>query len=475
MWKNPWAERVKTMDDSVFFGLVHNAVLLLALALIYDVMIARDTSRFLRPNPLAIGLLIGLLGIILMHNPWHCLPGIFFDSRSVLLSISGLFFGVVPTLVAMAVTAAWRFFQGGAAGTGVAVIFASGLLGLAWGRLRRRPLRDLGRWELYLFGLAVHAVMLLLLLTLPDEVAWTILGRVSLPVLAINPLLTLLLGLLMVNRLKREELEAERLRGAEEILRLNATLEDRVRARTVELEAANYELESFAYSVSHDLRAPLRAIDGFTRILAEAQDSGLDEEGRRLCDLVRDNARRMTAMIDDLLTLSRLGRAAPRSTKVDMTALAEEVFREVTQLAGAERIDFQLGELPPVQGDPRLLRHLWSNLLANAVKFSSRRERACIVVAAEHRGDAVVYRVEDDGAGFDMRYADKLFETFQRLHGADEFEGTGVGLAICRRIVQRHGGKIWAEGEPGKGATFFFTLGSEAATNGSGALPTARV
>jgi len=343
MWKNPWVERVKTMEGSVFFGLVHNAVLLLALALIYDVMIARDTSRFPRPNPLCIGLLIGLLGIVLMHNPWHCLPGIFFDSRSVLLSISGLFFGVVPTLVAMAVTAAWRFFQGGAAGTGVAVIFASGLLGLAWGRLRRQPLRDLGRWELYLFGLAVHAVMLLLLLTLPGEVAWTVLGRVSLPVLAINPLLTLLLGLLMVNRLKREELEAERLRGAEEILRLNATLEDRVRARTVELEAANYELESFAYSVSHDLRAPLRAIDGFTRILAEAQGSGLDEEGRRLCDLVRDNTRRMTAMIDDLLTLSRLGRAAPRSTKVDMTALAEEVFREVTQLAGAERIDFQAG------------------------------------------------------------------------------------------------------------------------------------
>lgn len=462
------------MEGSVFFGLVHNAVLLLALALIYDVMISRDAIRAVWPGRLGSGVLIGLLGVVLMLNPWHCLPGIFFDSRSVLLAISGLFFGVVPTLVAMAVTAAWRFIQGGAAGTGTAVIFASGLIGLAWGRFRCRPLWDLSPRELYLFGWVVHGVMLLLLLTLPGEVVWQVLRRVALPVLAINPLLTMLLGLLMVNRLKRQQIDRELLRSAEEIRRLNISLEERVRERTSELEAANRELESFAYSVSHDLRAPLRAIDGFTRILSEAQGASLTNEGRRLCALVRDNTRRMTAMIDDLLTLSRLGRSAPRSLPVDMTALAREAFREATQMESTERIDFRLEDLPQAQGDPRLLGRLWSNLLANAVKFSSRRERARIVVAAERGGGAVIYRVEDDGAGFDMRYADKLFGVFQRLHGAEEFEGTGVGLAICRRIVERHGGRIWAEGRPGQGATFFFTLGSEAATNGFDALPTAR-
>lgn len=244
----------------------------------------------------------------------------------------------------------------------------------------------------------------------------------------------------------------------EEIYRLNAELEDRVRRRTVELETVNRELESFAYSVSHDLRAPLRAIDGFTHILHEEYASRLDTEGNRLCSIISSNARRMGQLIDDLLAFSRLGRTEFKQVPVDMTALAATVFDELTIARNREQIIFNLAPLPPVVGDPGLLRQVWVNLLDNAVKFSTRAEQPAIAVEALEQGGEIVYAVSDNGAGFDMRYTGKLFGVFQRLHGEKEFPGTGLGLALAQRIVQRHGGRIWGEGVPGAGATFFFTL-----------------
>lgn len=234
---------------------------------------------------------------------------------------------------------------------------------------------------------------------------------------------------------------------------------DRKRAAE-QLEAANKELESFSYSVSHDLRSPLRAIDGFSRIVLEDYAARLDAEGRRLLGVIRDNSRKMGELIDDLLEYSRLGRKPLASAEIDMKRLVEEVLGELPASSGSSP-RLELGALPPARGDATLLKQAWTNLLANAVKFSSKREQPVIAVSGHENGAQCVYCVKDNGAGFDMRYREKLFNVFQRLHREDEFEGTGVGLAIVQRVIARHGGRVWAEGKVDAGAGFYFSLPKE--------------
>ncbi|BCB27715.1 hypothetical protein SKTS_26010 [Sulfurimicrobium lacus] len=255
--------------------------------------------------------------------------------------------------------------------------------------------------------------------------------------------------------------EMTRRRQAErEIHQLNAELEERVQRRTAEFEAANKELEAFAYSVSHDLRAPLRAVDGFSRKVIMGYGDKLDDEGRRLLQVVRDNAQSMGKLIDDLLAFSRMGRREMASQPLDMDAMVRSVADELRAAEPQRAIEFAFSPLPRASGDAAMLRQVWVNLLANAVKFSRLRQVAHIEVGGQTEGGEVIYWVKDDGAGFDMQYADKLFGVFQRLHRQDEFEGTGVGLAIAQRILHRHNGRIWGEGKPDAGATFRFALPS---------------
>ena len=247
----------------------------------------------------------------------------------------------------------------------------------------------------------------------------------------------------------------------QEIRNLNTSLANRAE----ELEASVKELDSFSYSVSHDLRAPLRAIDGFSRIVEEDYAPKLDDEGRRLIGVIRGEAQRMGRLIDDLLTFSRLGRQKAEPVIIDMGTMAQQVFQELAATEPERTIHLNLHPIPPALGTEAMIKQLWINLIGNAVKFTMKREVAKIEIGVMpgEQGDhgdegEQIYFIRDNGAGFDMRYVDKLFGVFQRLHSKEEFPGTGVGLALVQRIINRHGGRIWAKGEVEKGATFFFTI-----------------
>jgi light-regulated signal transduction histidine kinase (bacteriophytochrome) len=229
--------------------------------------------------------------------------------------------------------------------------------------------------------------------------------------------------------------------------------------KNAELESANRELEAFSYSVSHDLRAPVRAMAGFARILDRHFSDGLAQEARQALDRIRENALRMGELIDGLLAFSRLSRQPLSKSTVVPAALVKAVLDDLRAEQSGRRVELQIGEMPACEADATLLKQVYANLLSNALKYTRGREPAVIQVGWRKEGDAGVYFVRDNGAGFDMRYSSKLFGVFQRLHSLEQFEGAGVGLAIVHRIVHRHGGRIWVESQVNNGATFHFTLG----------------
>jgi two-component system, sensor histidine kinase and response regulator len=258
----------------------------------------------------------------------------------------------------------------------------------------------------------------------------------------LNVILPVIARALDVQRLRRE----------------NAELHLREKQRSAELAAAYHDLESFSYSISHDLRAPLRSMDGFASILESEFAAQLGDEGRRILGIIRAGSQKMDELIVSLLEFSRAGRSELQFDRVDMTLLADAAASEVRALYTGPEPQIDIGELPPVDADPVVIRQVWSNLIGNALKYSAKRATPKVSVSGRIENGEAVYQVEDNGAGFDMRYADKLFGVFQRLHRSEDFSGTGVGLAIVHRIIARHGGRIWAKGSPDAGACFQFAL-----------------
>lgn len=257
------------------------------------------------------------------------------------------------------------------------------------------------------------------------------------------------------NLLKRSILYAVGRKQVElKVERLNRELERGL----ADIQAVNKELEAFSYSVSHDLRAPLRAIDGFSQILLEDHREGLNKEGRRILDVIRDNAGRMERLIDDLLTFSRLGRKEIKKTRINMEKFTKDILEEFRGVSPEGRLKIKINALPFAYADSSLIHEVLVNFLSNAIKFSKNEKSSVIEVGAKRGEDENIYYVKDNGVGFDMKYSDKLFGVFQRLHGQEEFKGTGVGLALVQRIIHKHGGRVWAEGKVNKGATFHFTL-----------------
>jgi signal transduction histidine kinase len=234
-------------------------------------------------------------------------------------------------------------------------------------------------------------------------------------------------------------------------------LNEDLHRKNQELESINRELEAFTYSVSHDLRAPLRAINGYTQILSEDYTSALDEEGQRLMKTVLSSTEKMNTLIEELLEFSRLGRQELRRQEIDMKHLTEEVIREISKSMN-HAAQIKISELPKVRADRQLIYQVMFNLLSNAIKYSAKKEDPVVEISSEENGSDVVFSVKDNGAGFDMKYAGKLFDVFQRLHSDRDFKGTGVGLAIVQRIVAKHGGRVWGEGKQDEGALFRFSL-----------------
>lgn len=442
--------------------IVLDLVYKLALLVTFSVISGFISGKFLRKSYLhnsLQGFLFGVASFIGMYHPFIFIEGIIFDGRSVVISLCTLFFGPLAGMITAALALAYRIYLGGhGALMGSMVIIFSFLIGLYFYYRRvRKSNKEMTGLFLYFFGLLVHIVMLILLITLPGEYILETFKTVTITVIGFYPVITVLIGKILTAFDNNRNYINDIRESEQRIILLNQDLEKKVEKRTVQLTEANKELEAFTYTVSHDLRAPLRAIKGFLNYFDEDYSKHLNDDAGKLIQMIRQNADKMGQLIDDLLKFSKYNAVKLNPANVDMHAMANEIFNELTG-SESNKPDFICNKLESVNCDASLMRQVWINLISNSIKFSKKNTNASIITGSKRENGMLTYYIEDNGVGFDMKYADKLFNVFQRLHSQREFDGTGAGLAIVKRIIERMGGKVWATGKVNEGATFYFSL-----------------
>jgi signal transduction histidine kinase len=436
----------------IFVSLIDNIALLLAVCLLHGLVMSKAGHRRFLAQLLS-GLVFSLATLVAMSRPVILSPGVVFDGRSIVISLAGMFGGPVATALTVVPATIHRLYRGGGGVVmGVCVVITSGLLGMLFFHLRQRRAYLTQPLYVYLFGLLVHVNMLFWTLTLPRDVMVSTFKTIWIPVIVIYPLATLLLGTLMAN------LEAK-VASEKAIQTLNEELEHRVSQRTAQLEAKNKEIEEFSYSVSHDLRAPLRAISGFAQIITRRHRQNLNEEGRHYFDNIVQASQHMDRLIEDLLRLSRLGRAGVRSENVSLKELLEDIRVRYSSRIEAEHVVFSLpNDLPTIRSDATLVSVILTNLIENALTYRRAGTHHCVEVHCAKADATVTLGVTDNGIGIPAEFHEKIFALFQRLHNQDEYPGTGIGLALVKKAVDLLDGKIVVQSDLGRGSTFLVEL-----------------
>lgn len=436
----------------MYIVLLQNAALLVALTALYGQIIRIGSLKKLYTQIL-IGVLFGLVAIAGMRMPLRYAPGIVYDGRSIILSVSGLFGGTVIAVVSAIIAGAYRAYMGGyGVWAGLATIITCPIVGLICRHLSKNQPENLSLLKLWGFGFLVHIVMLTCqLLIIPIPSGAHIISKIWLPVLTVFPIATVLMGSLLAS-------ETKKLKAEQELRSLTEELELRVAQRTAQLREANRVLEDFAHSVSHDLKAPLRAIRGFAEIIERRYGENLNEEARHYLDNILDASTRMEQLIGDLLAYARVGRGESLFEVIDLSSLIEGILPDFEAKEVLKDAEIIVEPLPMIRGSQTLVRQIFSNLIDNALKYRKEEGKHLVKIYAETSGGVATVYVSDNGIGIAPEHHERIFNIFQRLHSRDHYRGSGAGLAIVRRAVEQLGGSIGVSSKPGEGSTFWVKL-----------------